>query len=294
MLAAGRGRNSPRLTRRPGRGHYSPTVHPSSAGGRYLDTHASISGPAVRRWSRRLSPRAHVAGGMTDASARSARGPWQLLLRVVRGLPVLLAPCVRVRRLLFYESDLDGPPPPPLPRPSVPLSLHVATRDELLARVAELPGFGVDVEEAVRRLDDGDVAIVGIVDRELAHLQWISFRSPWVNEIGVTLRLATGESTAYGAFTAPAWRGHGIHALASRFLNEEQRRRGATRMLAWVWASNRESRRVLFSKLGRRRTKTVWSFWVLGMRRPLLIGATAAGSPSLVRGKPGPRSAARP
>ncbi|MET0852213.1 MAG: hypothetical protein ABW020_13840 [Candidatus Rokuibacteriota bacterium] len=230
---------------------------------------------------------------MTDASARSARGPRRLLGLAFRGLPVLLAPCARARRLFFYESDLDVPLPP-LPPPLVPLDLHVATRDELLARAEELPGFGVDVEEAVRRLDEGDVAIVGIVEGALAHLQWISFRSPWVNEIGVTLRLAPGESTAYGAFTAPAWRGHGIHALASRFLNEEQRRRGATRMVAWVWASNRASRRVLFAKLGRRRTKTVWSLWVLGMRRPLLIGATATGSPSLARGEPGPKSTARP
>ena len=152
----------------------------------------------------------------------------------------------------------------------------------------------MDAEEAVRRLDKGDVAIVGIVEGDLAHLQWISFRSPWVNEIGVTLRLAPGESTAYGAFTAPAWRGHGIHALASRFLNEEAATARRHPDVAWVWASNRASRRVLFAKLGRRRTKTVWSFRVLGMRRPLLIGATATGSPSLVRRAPeAPRALSR-
>jgi GNAT superfamily N-acetyltransferase len=196
---------------------------------------------------------------------------------------------VRVRRLLFFETDLAAPAPA-LATATIPLDLHVASLDELLALGPALDEAGVSAEEARQRLAQGDVAIVGMVRGQLAHLQWISFRSPWINEIGVTLRLGSGEAAGYGAFTAPAWRGHGIHALASRFLNEEERRRGATRHVSWVWASNTPSLRA-FAKLGRRRTKTVWSIRLVGMR-PRLLGATSAGSPSLVRG--GPEAASRP
>jgi GNAT superfamily N-acetyltransferase len=197
---------------------------------------------------------------------------------------------VRARRLLFFETDLDAPAPA-LDAATIPLDLHVGTLDDLLTLGPALADAGVSAEEAGCRLAAGDVAIVGMVRSQLAHLQWISFRSPWVNEIGVTLRLGPGEAAGYGAFTAPAWRGHGIHTLASRFLNEEERRRGATRHVSWVWASNAPSLRA-FAKLGRRRTKTVWSIRLAGMRRPLILGATSAGSPSLVRS--GPEAAPRP
>ena len=220
---------------------------------------------------------------MTDAPARLGAPPRRLFRLAVRAAPLLLAPVVRARRLLFFETDLDAPAPA-LDAAPIPLDLHVATLDELMALGPALDGAGVSVEEAGRRLAAGDVAIVGIVRGQLAHLQWISFRSPWVNEIGVTLRLGPGEAAGYGAFTAPAWRGRGIHALASRFLNEEERRRGATRHVSWVWASNAPSLRV-FAKLGRRRTKTVWLIRLVGMRRPLILGATSAGAPTLVRGR---------
>ncbi len=205
-------------------------------------------------------------------------------------MPLVLDPLVRVRRLLFFETDLDAPAPA-LEAATIPLDLHVAALDELLALGVALDEAGVSPEEARQRLAEGDVAIVGMVSGQLAHLQWITFRSPWINEIGVRLRLGPGEAAGYGAFTAPAWRGHRIHTFASRFLNEEERRRGASRHVSWVWASNTPSLRA-FATLGRRRTKTVWSIRLVGMRRPLILGATPAGSPSLVRG--GPEPASRP
>ena len=85
----------------------------------------------------------------------------------------------------------------------------------------------------------------------------------------------------YGAVTHPDWRGRGIEPAAALFRNECQRTRGYTRHISWIWADNVANVRPQAAR-GRRRTKAVWSIWVLGMRRPLLLGATKGGSPSLV------------
>lgn len=219
--------------------------------------------------------------GARIRSVLRAGGPARL---VGRGAARLLSPGLRVRRLLFFATDLTAPLAP-VPPATVPLDIRVATRAELEAAGAELRLAGTSAEEACRQLDAGDVPVGAFAGGRLAHLQWITFRSPWVDEIQRWLRLGPGEACGYAAYTMPAWRGHGIHACASRFLNEEERRRGATRHISWVWADNVASLRS-FAKLGRRRTRTVWSVWVWGMRQPLVLGATASGSPSLEAGPP--------
>src|SRR5207247_893115 len=96
------------------------------------------------------------------------------------------------------------------------------------------------------------------------------------------LELQPGESCGYQAVTHPDWRGLGIQPVAALFRNVCRRERGCTRHISWVEASNTANVRPQAVR-GRRRTKTVWSIWVLGMRRPVALGATSEGSPSLIR-----------
>jgi hypothetical protein len=82
----------------------------------------------------------------------------------------------------------------------------------------------------------------------------------------------------------------GIQPAAALFRNECQRARGCTRHISWVVGDNVANVHPQSAR-GQRRTKTVWAFWVLGMRRPFLVGATREGSPSLIRPKLPTRSA---
>ncbi|MCI0545999.1 MAG: hypothetical protein L0027_01805 [Candidatus Rokubacteria bacterium] len=202
----------------------------------------------------------------------------------VRGLAAragrkLLDPLVRVRRLFFFEMDLTRPFPRVEPR--APLEMRVATREDLETFAGALAGLGVGRAEARRQMDAGDVCTLGLVRGELVHVAWVSFRSPWIDEIGVRLELGPGESCGYGAVTAPEWRGLGIQPAGALFRNACQRARGSTRHISWVWAGNLGNSPKKQDERGRWRTKTVWLIWTIGMRQPLLLGATQTGSPVL-------------
>jgi hypothetical protein len=177
------------------------------------------------------------------------------------------------------ETDLTRPAVRLAAR--VPLQMGVVTRDELDVVGPGLALLGVDLARAREQLDRGDVLTVGWSGPALVHAGWISFSSPEIDEIGARLDLGPSEACGYGAVTHPEWRGRGIQPVGALFRDEVMRARGCTRQISWVWADNLANRRQ--ADRGRRRTKTVWSVWVRGMRRPLVLGATTAGSPSLVR-----------
>ncbi len=196
-----------------------------------------------------------------------------------RAVSRTLHPVVRVRRLLFMETDLTRPGTQLAAR--VPLEMRVVTRADLEALAPGLTALGIDLPQAREQLGRGDVLTVGLSGPVLVHAGWISFSPPWIDEIGARLDLGPGEACGYGAVTHPNWRGRGIQPVGALFRDEVMRARGRTRQISWAWADNSANRRQ--TERGRRRTKTVWSVWVRGMRRPLVLGATAAGSPSLVR-----------
>jgi hypothetical protein len=196
-----------------------------------------------------------------------------------RGLRKVLHPIIRVRRLLFFEMDLTKPFPKIEAR--VPLEMRVATAEDLDTFGEALTELGMDIAKARRQLDRGDLLTLALSRGTLTNAGWITFSSPFVDEIGVILELRPGESSDYQAVTHPDWRGLRIQPAASLFRNECQRARGYTRHIAWVWADNISNVKPQAAR-GRRHTKTVWSIWILGMRRPLLLGVTQEGSPSLV------------
>ena len=206
-------------------------------------------------------------------------GALGLLLRAVRRA---LHPIFRVQRLLFFELDLTQPLPKLVAR--VPLEMRVASNEDLDTFAAALAELGVDAAGARRRLADGDLLTLAISEGALVNVGWITFSSPYIDEIAAVLELQPGESCGYQAMTHPSWRGLGIQPAAALFRNECQRARGCTRHISWVVGDNVANVHPQSAR-GRQRTKTVWAFWMLGMRRPFLVGATREGSPSLIRPK---------
>ena len=220
---------------------------------------------------------------MTSFGERAAgilrhQGIGSLLARTLRRA---LHPVVRIDRLRFYVTDLTAIPPRREAR--IPIEIRPATSEDFETFVATFERMGVDRSELEERRARGDVAFLALVDGQLVHSQWITFQAPWVSEIGVRLDLGPQETCGYGAATLPEWRGHGIHPAVSLTLREYERAHGYLRHFYWVWVSNYESVRTN-EKVGRP-TRTVWSVWVLGMRRPVAVGVARSGMPRLVRSR---------
>lgn len=205
-------------------------------------------------------------------------GPRSLAAAVLRKT---VSPVVELRRWYFFETDLTALPPPLEAR--VSLDVRQATWDDL-DRVPEiLRAAGVPREEAGRRLERGDLAILALSGGRPVHLHWIAFASPIrLGEIGIELHLAPGEAYGYGAYTLPEWRGYRVHPAVSSRLPAFERARGCVRHISYVRTNNPQSLKTM-ARVGRRRTKTVLSVRLLGWSRPLLFGVTARGSPCLMR-----------
>ncbi|MDO8479274.1 MAG: hypothetical protein Q7W02_24405 [Candidatus Rokubacteria bacterium] len=209
---------------------------------------------------------------------------------LTRGIRKLLRPVVRVRCLLFFEMDLTQPFP--VIEARVPVTMRVATAEDLDTLADELTSFWVNLAAAREQLDRGDLLCLTFANGTLVNRGWVTFSSPSVEELGVLLELQPGESCLYGSVTRPEWRGFRIEPAAALFRNGLQRARGYRRHISWVWADNQANVRPQATR-GRRVTKRVWTVWIWGMRRPLLFGATRKGSPSLVR-PAAPRLPTRP
>ena len=147
-------------------------------------------------------------------------GALGLLRRAVRRA---LHPIFRVQRLLFFELDLTQPLPKLNAR--VPLEMRMASNEDLDTFVAALAELGVDAAGARRRLARGDLLTLAISEGTLVNVGWITFSSPYIDEIAAVLELQPGESCGYQAMTHPSWRGLGIQPAAALFRNECQRAR---------------------------------------------------------------------
>ena len=205
-----------------------------------------------------------------------------------RALRHAIRPVVRFDHVLFYETDLSEPLPPV--KTGVPVEIRVVGAFELERFAAQLEECELHQEDVRHRLEAGDLPIIATSGRELTHIQWMTARAPQVTEIGAMLLLDPGRACAYDALTLPKWRGHGIHAAASRVVWENERDRGYTHHVSWVEASNVQSLRTN-EKLGHRLTESVWAIRFIGMRRPLLLGDGANRRPRLRRLRTDPRRA---
>src|SRR5262249_30679359 len=152
---------------------------------------------------------------LTRARA-SAR--WEGIPRVLRhGIRTILRPVLRVRRFVFFEMDLTQTFPQLQAR--VPLEMRVASAEDLEAFGEALEELGVDMVKGRQRLARGDLLTLALHRGTLVHAGWVTFSSPYIEEIGVILELQPGEACGYGAVTHPDWRGLGIQPAAALFRN---------------------------------------------------------------------------
>ena len=205
-------------------------------------------------------------------------GVGELVRRAIRKL---LRPVIQVNRWYFLEGDHADPPSPPPPPARVPLEIRLARPKDFEAHAEDLRRVHQEAAKVEGRLARGDVAMLGLVEGQLAHVQWLAFASPIdIEEVGVRLFLGPGETYSYGVETLPEWRGHGIHPVMSFRRTEYERAWGIVRHVSYVAASNTFSLKTV-GRLSRRRTKTVSTIRLLGTRR-LVLGATREGRPHLV------------
>jgi ribosomal protein S18 acetylase RimI-like enzyme len=209
------------------------------------------------------------------------QGPW---ITFIHGMKTAVRPLIEINRFLFFEADLTQPLVQVEPR--IPLEMHCMTARDIEAFAALFGARGLDPETINHRLTQGDICILACSGAQLVGFHWLGFSSQWLSEIGVTLRLAPGvEAYGYDAVTFPAWRGNRIHAAMALYASQYARARGNERYVTYVRADNPRSLRTTVGRLGRKRTKTIWSIRVAGRQRPILLfGAKGPGSPSFDTG----------
>jgi hypothetical protein len=189
---------------------------------------------------------------------------------------------VVMRRVFFFETDLTQTLRTATAR--IPLEIRLAAVADIEAFAEDLKAAGLSVDDARRRLQDGEVPIIAVSGGRLTHMHWLVFAGPvLLGELGLTLHLRPGDAYNSYAVTLPGWRGKGIHPSVSSFINRYERSCGYTRDVFYVWAHNVANLRVVVGKLRRRRTKTLWCVWLFGMRRPWSFGCKGHGVPRLER-----------
>jgi len=206
------------------------------------------------------------------------RGPGSFLLAVVRRL---LRPIIEIQRHLFVEADMTEPLLPAAAR--VPLDVRLATLADFEQYEEAFRAGGVSLEEARRRHERGDVCIIGLSGAHLAGFNWLTFSSFRAPELDATVELEPGDAFGLFIFTLPAWRGKGIHPALASHSDSYLYSHSYKRLLFFIVPQNRQSLKATEKLPNRRRTKTVWAIRLLGMRRPLLVGAASRVPPALAR-----------
>ena len=118
-----------------------------------------------------------------------------------------------------------------------------------------------------RRLDQGQECWVAWVDGEPAHWRWETARPVFLPYLGKTLRLAAGDSAVVDVYTAPRFRGRGLHTEGTFLALERASARGSTRLVGLVAWWNAPARRVMEIKTGRMVVGAVGYWRLAGARR---------------------------
>jgi len=185
-----------------------------------------------------------------------------------------------IRRVVFFVQDFGPDPVPGEASPAVatvPVRFKLAIPEDVDRYAADLLAVGVEPAEARRRLTVGDIGYFGVVGDRLVHQSWETSQQPQVDEIGMRLILAPGETSSYGTVTTPGWRGHRIQPASFAFRIQSRRARGVRRTYSWVSGDNAANLRVHAGR-GSRRLAVVWTLRVLGMRHPRVLWVNPPGA----------------
>lgn len=140
--------------------------------------------------------------------------------------------------LLFFDRDLTTATVTSVTT-KVPVEIRLATEAEVLEFPSSRPG------EGARRLERGDVCVVGVIEGRIIHQTWITTRPTYIPEAAARIRLQPDEAYLYASFTEPPARGAGVQAAVSSFVVRYNRERGVTRHFLYVRWRNASARQVL-------------------------------------------------
>jgi hypothetical protein len=123
-----------------------------------------------------------------------------------------------------------------------------------------------DPEEVRRRLREGQECWVGWIDGEAAHWRWESTRPAFLPYLGRALCPREGDLCVVEVYTAPRFRGRGLHTAGTFFALERAHGRSLARLVGLVAWWNDPARRVMEVKTARTVVGSV-GFWHLGVAR---------------------------
>jgi hypothetical protein len=176
-------------------------------------------------------------------------------------LPVVAAIWLVQREYLVTARTVDLETRPP-PR-SGALWRQIEDPTQRLIRSAPFMGERAEIQ---RRLDEGQECWVAWVDGQPAHWRWETSKPVFLRYLGKSLRLQSGDLGVVDVYTAPRFRGRGLHTEGTFLALERARTRGLTRLIGLVAWWNDPARRVVEVKTGRRLVGSV-GYWRLGPTR---------------------------
>jgi hypothetical protein len=174
-----------------------------------------------------------------------------------------LSPRWQIRReYLVLAKDLVGSAVPASPGSRVPVEWRVLSEADLPALRIANPGLSE--AEARQRWGDGQECLGGWIDGRLAHYRWDASRRTYLPYLKRRFDLLEGDTLGTGSWTHRAFRGQGIHSLATIQALGRARQRGFTRSLTMIAWWNTAAMHVSREKAGRDVAGTV-GYWQLGI-----------------------------
>jgi GNAT superfamily N-acetyltransferase len=133
-----------------------------------------------------------------------------------------------VRCVVLYERPLSVPRMRKVVDPAIEFGrLRLEEADAYAAFRPD--GSAAQVRE---RFSAGDVCCVARSGGELVAARWFSTRRAAIPFLEHSFALGEGEGYLYNAFTAPAWRGHGVAGALTAYMLDELEREGVERALS--------------------------------------------------------------
>jgi GNAT superfamily N-acetyltransferase len=120
--------------------------------------------------------------------------------------------------------------------------------------------------EVRRRLDTGQECWAAWIAGELAHWRWEATRPVFLRYLERTLRPAPGDLCVVDVYTAPRYRGRGLHTMGTLLALDRARACGLTRLVGLVAWWNTPARRVMEGKTGRKVVGSI-GYWAMGPGR---------------------------
>lgn len=188
-------------------------------------------------------------------------GLWLFLTKLWRRLTYGV---LRRERLIFFSNDV---PLAPLDLPDditrsfgfvLVDAVNIGMYRRQLVEAFLLPARVVD-----RRIADGKQIMLALEGEKVVAMVWMAFETQPVDEIGLKLRLLSGEFLTFDAVTLRPWRGRGLSQALNRLADNHAMDLGMTRHLAWRSANNAAALRVA-ERLGQQRIAEATSTWLFG------------------------------